>query len=169
MYEEILDVAEELFMKQGYNDTSTRQIAKILEITQPNIYYHFKNKEEIYFQVMQRLANEVGKNLSELSAQDISFEEKILAMAFYLQQRHPFSLFMMMHDIQHTLSPETAQKLFVLWQSSYKHPFLKVFNNESQIRETVDPNFAVSQLFILISAYLDSPVNVRQENLEKAI
>ena len=87
MYEEILDVAEELFMKQGYNDTSTRQIAKILEITQPNIYYHFKNKEEIYFQVMQRLANEVGKNLSELSAQDISFEEKILAMAFYLQQR----------------------------------------------------------------------------------
>ena len=76
---------------------------------------------------------------------------------------------MMMHDIQHTLSPETAQKLFVLWQSSYKHPFLKVFNNEAQIRETVDPNFAVSQLFILISAYLDSPVNVRQENLEKAI
>ncbi len=60
---------------------------------------------------------------------------------------------MMMHDIQHTLSPETAQKLFVLWQSSYKHPFLKVFNNESQIRETVDPNFAVSQLFILISAF----------------
>lgn len=45
MYEEILDVAEELFMKQGYNDTSTRQIAKILEITQPNIYYHSKIKK----------------------------------------------------------------------------------------------------------------------------
>lgn len=45
MYEEILDVAEELFMKQGYNDTSTRQIAKILGITQPNIYYHLKTKK----------------------------------------------------------------------------------------------------------------------------
>ena len=35
MYEEILDIAEDLFMRQGYNDTSTRQIAKILNITQP--------------------------------------------------------------------------------------------------------------------------------------
>lgn len=49
MYEEILDVAEELFMKQGYNDTSTRQIAKILEITQPNIYYHSKIKKKSIF------------------------------------------------------------------------------------------------------------------------
>lgn len=169
MYEEILDVAEELFMKQGYNDTSTRQIAKILKITQPNIYYHFKNKEEIYFQVMQRLAGEVGENLSKLSAEDTSFEEKILAMAFYLQQRHPFSLFMMMHDIQHTLSPESAQRLFSLWQDSYKRPFLDLFEKEAQIRSSIDPDFAVRQLFILISAYLDSPAEVRQENLEKAI
>lgn len=169
MYEEILDVAEELFMKQGYNDTSTRQIAKILEITQPNIYYHFKNKEEIYFQVMQRLANEVGKNLSELSAKENSFEEKIMSMAFYLQKRHPFSLFMMMHDIQHTLNPETARKLFTLWQDSYKRPFLDLFERESQIRTSVDPEFAVRQLFILISAYLDSPAEVREANLKQAI
>lgn len=169
MYEEILDVAEELFMKQGYNDTSTRQIAKILEITQPNIYYHFKNKEEIYFQVMQRLANEVGKNLSELSAKESGFEEKIMAMAFYLQKRHPFSLFMMMHDIQHTLNPETAGKLYTLWQDSYKQPFLDLFEKESQIRASVDPEFAVRQLFILISAYLDSPAEVREANLKQAI
>lgn len=169
MYEEILDVAEELFMKQGYNDTSTRQIAKILEITQPNIYYHFKNKEDIYFQVMQRLANEVGKNLTDLSAKEISFEEKILAMAFYLQQRHPFSLFMMMHDIQHTLNPEVAKQLFTLWRDSYKRPFLELFEKEPHLRESVDAEFAVRQLFILISAYLDSPEKERKENLEKAI
>lgn len=169
MYEEILDVAEELFMKQGYNETSTRQIAKILDITQPNIYYHFKNKEEIYFQVMQRLAREVGKNLTELAGKNTNFEEKILAMAFYLQQRHPFSLFMMMHDIQHTLNPEMAKQLFSLWQESYKQPFLNLFEGEDQVRTSVDPNFAVRQLFILISAYLDSPAEVRQEDLEQAI
>lgn len=77
MYEEILDIAEDLFMRQGYNDTSTRQIAKILNITQPNIYYHFKNKEEIYFQVMKRLSTEVGKNLSDLSKKAGSFEARV--------------------------------------------------------------------------------------------
>ncbi|MGO3604506.1 MAG: TetR/AcrR family transcriptional regulator [Enterococcus malodoratus] len=169
MYEEILDVAEELFMKQGYNDTSTRQIAKILEITQPNIYYHFKNKEEIYYQVMLRLANEVGKNLSELSAKDTTFEEKIKAMAFYLQERHPFSLFMMMHDIQHTVSPEVSKKLFSLWEQGYKQPFVNVFEQEDKIRSTVDSEFAVRQLFILISAYLDLPAEIKQENLNKAV
>ncbi|MBX8936872.1 TetR/AcrR family transcriptional regulator [Enterococcus gilvus] len=169
MYEEILDVAEELFMKQGYNDTSTRQIAKILGITQPNIYYHFKNKENIYYQVMQRLAAEVGENLRELSAKNTNFEEKIMAMAFYLQQRHPFSLFMMMHDIQHTLNPETANKLFTLWSDSYKKPFLDVFENETKIRASLDAEFAVRQLFILISAYLDAPKEVRKDNLEQAI
>ena len=170
MYEEILDVAEELFMKQGYNDTSTRQIAKILGITQPNIYYHFKNKENIYYQVMQRLATEVGENLRELSAKNTNFEEKIMAMAFYLQQRHPFSLFMMMHDIQHTLNPETANKLFTLWQESYKQPFINVFEQNSiNIRSSIEPEFAVSQLFILISAYLDMSKEIKTDSLKKAM
>jgi AcrR family transcriptional regulator len=51
MYEEILDVAEQLFMTQGYQATSTRQITQILGVTQPTIYYHFKKKEDIYYQV----------------------------------------------------------------------------------------------------------------------
>ena len=48
MQDEILDVAEQLFMQQGYKGTSTRQIAELLGITQPNLYYHFKRKEDIY-------------------------------------------------------------------------------------------------------------------------
>lgn len=169
MYEEILDIAEDLFMRQGYNDTSTRQIAKILNITQPNIYYHFKNKEEIYFQVMKRLSTEVGKNLSDLSKKAGSFEARVTAMVFYLQERHPFSLFMMMHDIQHTLNPEIAKQLFSFWQESYKRPFLDLFNQEPKIRKSVEPEVAVRQLFILISANLESPEAVQKENMEKSI
>lgn len=45
MREQILEVSERLFMSQGYKKTSTRQIAEILGITQPNLYYHFKKKK----------------------------------------------------------------------------------------------------------------------------
>lgn len=170
MYEEILDTAEELFMKQGYNDTSTRQIANILNITQPNIYYHFKNKEEIYYEVMQRLAKEVGENLTQIAADETrNFNEKLLQMAFYLQKRHPFSLFMMMHDLQHTLQPEIAEKLFGLWERSYKQPFLGLFTQEQRIRATVEPDFAVRQLFILISANLDLPEASKVASLKKTM
>lgn len=170
MYEEILDTAEELFMKQGYNETSTRQIANTLNITQPNIYYHFKNKEEIYYQVMLRLAREVGENLNQIAADATkNFDEKLLQMAFYLQKRHPFSLFMMMHDLQHTLQPEIAKKLFDLWERSYKQPFLGLFTQDQQIRATVEPDFAVRQLFILISANLDLPEDTKIESLKKTM
>lgn len=171
MYEEILDLAEELFMKQGYNDTSTRQVASILNITQPNIYYHFKNKEDIYFNVMQRLGKEVAGNLSERAEnQAWSFEEKIWEMAYYLQQRHRYSLFMMMHDIQYNLTPEIAKELYFIWEKSYKQPFFELFEKHKQeIQVFVEIDFAVSQLFILISASLDQPKKKKAERLKKSI
>lgn len=171
MYEDILDVAEELFMKQGYNETSTRQIANILKITQPNIYYHFKNKEAIYFQVMKRLGQEVAQNLIERSSKaDCSFEDKVCDMSFYLQERHPYSLFMMMHDIQYNLSPEVSKQMYTIWSESYKQPFLTLFEqNLEDAQAFVEPDFAVSQLFILISASLDLPKELKRDNLRKAL
>lgn len=76
---------------------------------------------------------------------------------------------MMMHDIQHTLNPEIAKQLFSFWQESYKRPFLDLFNQEPKIRTSVEPEVAVRQLFILISANLESPEAVQKENMEKSI
>ena len=41
----ILHEAGELFMERGFQATSTREIAEKAEITQPNLYYHFKTKK----------------------------------------------------------------------------------------------------------------------------
>ncbi len=45
---QILEVASSLFMNHGFLATSTRKIATEVGITQPNLYHHFRNKEEIY-------------------------------------------------------------------------------------------------------------------------
>ena len=45
--ERILDVALDLFIEQGYDKTSLRQIAEPLGFTQAAIYYHFAAKEDI--------------------------------------------------------------------------------------------------------------------------
>ncbi len=48
---EILDIALKYFAKNGYENTSLDEIAKDVNITKPAIYYHFKNKKEIYNQI----------------------------------------------------------------------------------------------------------------------
>ena len=45
--ERILAVANELFIEQGYEGTSLREIADRLDITKAALYYHFRSKDEI--------------------------------------------------------------------------------------------------------------------------
>jgi AcrR family transcriptional regulator len=44
---EILAVASELFIEQGYDATSLREIAERLGLTKAALYYHFPSKEDI--------------------------------------------------------------------------------------------------------------------------
>lgn len=157
MYEEILDVAEKLFMTKGYQATSTRQITEILGVSQPTIYYHFKNKEEIYYHVMLRLSEDVRINLGSISEnQEKTLEEKLISMTEFLKAKHPFNLFLMLHDIQHTLSPALSKKLYVLWEASYKQPFITLFSkHNNQLRKEMNLEFVVRYLFMLIASYLE--------------
>ena len=57
----ILDVALDLFIDQGYDGTSLRQIADRLGITKAALYYHFEAKEDILMALHLRL-HEFGKS-----------------------------------------------------------------------------------------------------------
>ncbi len=46
--EKILTTARHLFLKQGYNGISMRTIASEADLTTGAVYFHFKNKMEIY-------------------------------------------------------------------------------------------------------------------------
>jgi AcrR family transcriptional regulator len=50
----ILDVAEELFARDGYAATSLRDIAGRIGIQQPGLYRHFASKEDLYRRVFER-------------------------------------------------------------------------------------------------------------------
>jgi len=50
--EEILDVAAELFIGQGFATTTTRQIAERVGIRQASLYYYFTGKDEILLELL---------------------------------------------------------------------------------------------------------------------
>jgi len=53
--ERILDVALDLFIEQGFDGTSLRQIAEQLGVTKAALYYHFESKEDILLALHMRL------------------------------------------------------------------------------------------------------------------
>ena len=50
----ILDQAQHLFARHGYDGTTLRQIAKATGIQEPGLYNHFAGKQALYEAVLQR-------------------------------------------------------------------------------------------------------------------
>jgi AcrR family transcriptional regulator len=66
--ERILDVAQELFTRQGYDKTSLRDISERLAITKAALYYYFERKEDILLELHLRLHAMGTTLLDELEA-----------------------------------------------------------------------------------------------------
>src|ERR1700756_5463758 len=45
--EAVLETAARLFLERGCRSTSLRELASLLKITKPALYYYFQNKEQI--------------------------------------------------------------------------------------------------------------------------
>jgi AcrR family transcriptional regulator len=51
--ENILKTAARLFANQGFDGTTTIQIAREAGVTEPLIYYHFKGKDELFTNIIE--------------------------------------------------------------------------------------------------------------------
>jgi len=77
----MLKVAGELFVRQGYDGTSTRQIADQVGCTKAALYYHFKEgKEELFQEVFKKHCPDFGPLLGNCDAA-ASLNELILCIA----------------------------------------------------------------------------------------
>ena len=58
---EILDVAERLFVTKGFDHTSTNDILHEIGIARGTLYYHFKFKEDILDAMIERIVEQIIK------------------------------------------------------------------------------------------------------------
>lgn len=49
----ILETATVLFSRNGYRETSTAELSKIIGVAEGTIFYHFKNKETLFLSVLE--------------------------------------------------------------------------------------------------------------------
>lgn len=59
----IFNVAVQLFAQNGYDATTVRQIAKGADVSQPSLYWAFKDKQAILTEILSTYIKKVEKNL----------------------------------------------------------------------------------------------------------
>jgi AcrR family transcriptional regulator len=82
--EQILDVATPLFARQGYQGTTTKQIAERARINEALIFRHFPSKDHLYWAVIQRKistarAREQLREKLNINADDVDLFTEIAA------------------------------------------------------------------------------------------
>lgn len=81
---EILKSAAAAFRRRGYHGASVDEIASALEMTKGNLYYYFKNKEEILFACHEYSLDKLLLLMSDVQAEQTTPEAKLrkLMLAF---------------------------------------------------------------------------------------
>lgn len=63
---EILDAAEKIFARDGFDHASMNEIAKESEFTKRTLYQYFVDKNDLYLSVALRLYNSMNENMKSL-------------------------------------------------------------------------------------------------------
>lgn len=61
--QKFIDAGREMFLKEGYEKTSLRAIAKSVEYSPGTIYLHFKNKDELFYAIHASCFNLLGAEM----------------------------------------------------------------------------------------------------------
>ena len=90
----ILKTAAKLFAVQGFDGTTTIQIAREAGVTEPLIYYHFKGKDDLFTRIIEATFAEYFLRIDAL--------EKIITS--------PFGQIQNLIELQHDLAEEKPEK-----------------------------------------------------------
>src|SRR3712207_4990496 len=77
----VLRHARELFAERGYDGVSMQQIAAATGMTKAALYYHFRDKEELFGHVMMRELERIELVLGAVLAEEASLREHLERVA----------------------------------------------------------------------------------------
>jgi AcrR family transcriptional regulator len=120
----ILDTSAKLFSQQGYKEVSIRDIAQACGMTNAALYYHFKNKEDLFLAMLERDHEKTLAALGEAAngPGDLREDLKQLVAGYAditCQRRQSFQT--LWRDLRN-VEDVRGQKLFGEMRSSFLRP-----------------------------------------------
>lgn len=88
----ILQAAEALFLKQGFAQTTTKQIAQQAGCNQALVHYYFRTKDNLFVQIFEEKAKFIATHFLDINSTAQTLEERISQMVelhFELFRKNP--------------------------------------------------------------------------------
>ena len=166
----ILQAATYLFARKGYKDTAMGELSKMTGAAEGTIFYHFKNKQEIFLTILRNLKDDILPEFeqyrneeSEKTGLDM-IEESI---SFYLHMTESRAdLFAILHQRYPYELAETNAECRSILESIYNE-FVDIFEIAivaGQNDGSIGPMPARKTALIVFSM-VDSMVRFRMNNL----
>ena len=113
---EILGVAEQLFVKNGYDNTSTNDIIKVIGIARGTLYHHFASKEEILDATIMRITEQMTAKAALIAKdKNIPLLERVTAVVLSMNVDSDIGqeVLNVIHRPQNALFHQKAQQLSI--------------------------------------------------------
>ena len=150
----ILEAAEVLFARQGFAAASMSAIANLANTSKPNIYHHFKNKNDLYMAVMKTAVRRTSALLDALEESPGSYGQRLTEFATGQLENileHKLSTQLVLRE---TLSEDSRHgeeiaRLVMGEVYSRLVEMVRQGQQQSEFREDIDPTLAA---FMIVAA-----------------
>lgn len=78
----IVDIARQVFAKQGYENTTMNDIAVASNRGRRTLYTYFKNKESLYYAVIEGEMDRISENMNKVAQTNMNVEDKLVEIIY---------------------------------------------------------------------------------------
>ncbi|MCK4654474.1 MAG: TetR/AcrR family transcriptional regulator [Candidatus Cloacimonetes bacterium] len=163
----ILQMAKAEFVKKGFLNTTTSEIAEKAGIAHGTLFLHFKNKDSLIVEILDRELEEISSIIQNLISRAIDLEQLLLQYLDLLQEEE--ELFVVLARELPFYNEELRRK--ILFRDSiirsHFHKAIELGIKEKRYRD-VDVTSAVMFLFGTINYYLSlKPIFLKEGSVIK--
>ena len=119
----ILEAADVLFKKQGYEKTTIEQIAKESEYSKPTLYAYFASKEEIFAGILYRYMLKFNEKFNEILGESKPLIGTYLNCCHAVLQvkiEYPVYFYGIIGSIDYKNQSLTEESLSYLWRRCFQ-------------------------------------------------
>lgn len=165
----ILDVALQLFNDHGESSISTNHIADELEMSPGNLYYHYRNKDDIIEQLFQRFEERMDQALTAPEGREVTLEDVWLQLHLVFECIWNYRF--LYRDLINILSRNRSLRLKfarILKRGSINaHNIMKGLNNTGMMRASAAEIEGLSTNILVLATFWLNFANISGEKDEQ--
>ncbi|MGG5371122.1 TetR/AcrR family transcriptional regulator [Enterococcus sp. AZ196] len=154
---EIMDSAFLLFVEKGYINTTTQDIIEKAHISRGLLYYHFKNKEDILYCIVERHSKPLLENLYSLSYDPNKSAIQKIRDFFSITMISPEDITNETIELQNAFNLEQNQYLMDKFSHNLIEKLTEYFSNileQGKREDVLEVEFPLETSYLLITAYV---------------